>query len=454
MVSRQKAPSAAAPTGQPSDQQHSIHLRTIGSYRVLPLHRCYPLRSLSWPKSLFRTRSFPRNGNFLPFFRKASSSGADKTASLPCQNRRSRRWAPSCGHPTCQTSPTTSHAPPSNNWNNVFPGAVFNCEDKRASSLRIFCPCLYHQAIEKTFLDPEVFASIPHTPQYITSTLVDHLLNKYGRSYPWAIGKGRQLPSGYILAKKKKDFTSGRPIISFVDAPFGPMLNILARLLFQLIHIACPDHFATGDVYHLLHILRQAPEHGSLCLYNQDLAGFFTSIDQKRFLGAWSMLLDLLRQRYRSFLGISRSIQQPRGPHQGRTFRRLNVTRKILIKDTPSLLTTALNMQTFCLGQRCLSQLRGSPMGSPLSPALCAMVVSISEQIWATSFKSVLANHHLFVRHIRYVDNRLVLGDPQIQHLPPYEILLNDGFYGKPIVLETEPDQEFLGFMLETPHWD
>ena len=54
----------------------------------------------------------------------------------------------------------------------LFPGAVFHCEDKHASSLRIFCPCLYHQAIEKTFLDPEVFAPIPHTPQYITSTLV------------------------------------------------------------------------------------------------------------------------------------------------------------------------------------------------------------------------------------------------------------------------------------------
>ena len=89
-------------------------------------------------------------------------------------------------------------------------------------------------------------------------------------------------------------------------------------------------------------------------------------------------------------------------------------------------------------------------MGSPLSPALCLMVVSISEQIWATSFKSILTNHHLFVRHIRYVDNRLVLGDPQTQRLPPYEVLLDDGFYGKPIVLETEPDQEFLGFMLET----
>ena len=34
--------------------------------------------------------------------------------------------------------------------------------------------------------------------------------------------------------------------------------------------------------------------------------------------------------------------------------------------------------------------------------------------------------------------------------MAPYEVLLDDGFYGKPIILETEPDQEFLGFIIET----
>ena len=86
-------------------------------------------------------------------------------------------------------------------------------------------------------------------------------------------------------------------------------------------------------------------------------------------------------------------------------------------------------------------------MGSPLSPALCLMVVSISEQIWSINFHQVLSNHNLFIRHIRYVDNRLVFGD---KRLLDHEVLLDDGFYGKPIILETEPDQEFLGFMLET----
>ena len=90
-----------------------------------------------------------------------------------------------------------------------------------------------------------------------------------------------------------------------------------------------------------------------------------------------------------------------------------------------------------------------TPM-SPLSPALCLMVVSISEQIWSINFHQMLSNHHLFIRHIRYVDNRLVFGDRRLIDLAPYEVLLDDGFYGKPIILETEPDQEFLGFMLET----
>jgi hypothetical protein len=78
------------------------------------------------------------------------------------------------------------------------------------------------------------------------------------------------------------------------------------------------------------------------------------------------------------------------------------------------------------------------------------MVVSISEQIWSINFKQVLTNHNLFIKHIRYVDNRLIFGDSQLQDLSPNEVLLDEGFYGKPIVLETEPDQEFLGFMLET----
>ena len=205
----------------------------------------------------------------------------------------------------------------------------------------------------------------------------------------------------------------------------------------------------------LLTILQTVPVDGDLILINQDLAGFFASIDQARFISAWHMLLDFLSPHMNVgdnevFSIYSGKSNNPGDLIKGRTCRRLNVTRKIGIKDVPSLIKTALDMQTFALGNRCIRQRRGSPMGSPLSPALCLMVVPISEQIWSINFKQVLTNHNLFIRHIRYVDNRLIFGDARPKDLPPYEVLRNEGFYGKPIILETEPDQELLGFMLKT----
>jgi hypothetical protein len=91
--------------------------------------------------------------------------------------------------------------------------------------------------------------------------MVSSLERTYGKSYPWALGAERHLSSGYILAKKKTQYTAGRPIISFVDSPFSPMLTILARMIFQLIPVGCCNHFAVGNVFTLLKLLKDAPEH-------------------------------------------------------------------------------------------------------------------------------------------------------------------------------------------------
>ena len=114
------------------------------------------------------------------------------------------------------------------------------------------------------------------------------------------------------------------------------MLNILARLIFQLIPAACLSHFVTGDVYTLLQILRSAPIYGDFVLYNQDLAGLFTSIDQDRFLGAWYMLLGFLQPHMnvnsdQTFSVYPGKTHNPGVIIKGRTFRLLNVTRKIFI---------------------------------------------------------------------------------------------------------------------------
>ena len=66
----------------------------------------------------------------------------------------------------------------------TFDGAIFHCEDKQSSSLRIYCPCLYYQSIEQTFQDPSIFEQLSDDPTSIVASLVDTLQQKHGKAYP------------------------------------------------------------------------------------------------------------------------------------------------------------------------------------------------------------------------------------------------------------------------------
>ena len=109
-----------------------------------------------------------------------------------------------------------------------------------------------------------------------------------------------------------------------------------------------------------------------LRLYNQDLAGFFIGIDTNRFLHSWHMLLYLTTDKVNVHPDHYFSIHLQKTNRPG-----VNVTRKLRLGDSPALLIAALHMQTFTLGSLCYQQVQGSPMGPPLSPALCLMVVSL-----------------------------------------------------------------------------
>ena len=134
---------------------------------------------------------------------------------------------------------------------------------------------------------------------------------------------------------------------------------------------------------------------------------------------------------------------------KGRTCRQLNVTRKIFIKDIDDIIRSSLNMTQFSIGTRVCEQIRGSPMGSPLSPALCLMVVALSEEVWYRTCSSTLFTLDPSSRFLRYVDNRLCLVNPHWLDDPAFATFLHPEFYGHPIILEDEPDQEFLGFTIE-----
>ena len=338
----------------------------------------------------------------------------------------------------------------------LFPEAIFHNEDKRATSLRIYCPVLYFQCLTTTFADPLVFRKLENSPNDIIEKTIAEINNQFGKAYPWALGAGRDLPNAYVLPKRKKQFRAGRPIVSFFTAPFRPMLNCIAKLIYNLLPQAFPHNLAKGDVFDLIKLLKDTDfdTFPTPRIHNQDLAGFFTSIDTDRFIASWRLTLQFLSTLMSTDPDEVISVKATPGNTtgdvvKGRTCRTLNVTRKIFIRDIERIILMSLKMTQFSIGTSVFEQIRGSPMGSPLSPALCMMVVALSEEIWYRTYRTTLTTMDLTARLLRYVDNRLCLSDPSWDYEICFANFLHPEFYGHPIILETEPDQEFLGFCIE-----
>ena len=87
----------------------------------------------------------------------------------------------------------------------LFPDAIFHNEDKRATSLRIYCPMVYFQCLTKTFADPLVFRKLEDNPNDIIEKTIAEITKQFGKAYPWALGAGRDLPNAYVLPKRKKN---------------------------------------------------------------------------------------------------------------------------------------------------------------------------------------------------------------------------------------------------------
>ena len=335
----------------------------------------------------------------------------------------------------------------------LFPDAIFHNEDKRATSLRIYCPVLYFQCLTTTFADPLVFRKLEESSSDIIEKTIAEINKQFGKSYPWALGAGRDLPNAYVLPKRKKQFRAGRPIVSFFTAPFRPMLNCIAKLIYNLLPQAFPHNLAKGDVFDLIKLLKDTDfdTFPTPRIHNQDLAGFFTSIDTDRFIASWRLTLQFLSTLMSTDPDEIISVKATPGNTtgdvvKGRTCRTLNVTRKIFIRDIERIILMSSKMTQFSIGTSVFEQIRGSPMGSPLSPALCMMVVALSEEIWYRTYRTTLTTMDLSARLLRYVDNRLCLADPSWDYEICFANFLHPEFYGHPIILETEPDQEFLGF--------
>ena len=175
---------AAANLGHLTNPHLSILQTHIGSYQAL-LHSLLPPELAVIAEGSLSNKVFPSKKEYHNQMR------------LGLKNWTKRNGLPSMPHTSISdlchhlwsehTQRITNHITKSSitQLQSTFEGAIFHCEDKHSSSLRIYCPCLYYQSIEQTFQDPSIFEQLPDKASSMVTSLVDSLQRQHGKANPW-----------------------------------------------------------------------------------------------------------------------------------------------------------------------------------------------------------------------------------------------------------------------------
>ena len=260
-------------------------------------------------------------------------------------------------------------------------------------------PILLH-----TFTDAEVF-SISLVPPLTIQMLTNEQLCKMLPTYRKQFADWGKIPTAYVLSKWETNFRQGVPTVAFVQPAAKKLWQTLSDILSAISRQACPDAFGDGDATTQLKQIKQFLQQAQATedtseLHNEDLAGFFTSVFQYRFLQSFELMSLWYVQRNgpraEAFTNAHDEIKpqhrSQRGSHKNNPDAQRSSI-KTWMSDFPDLTHGVLMMNFFLVGKVLMKQQRGAPMGSPASAALCSMVVAVQGQGCSSTYKHLLSNY-------------------------------------------------------------
>ena len=93
-----------------------------------------------------------------------------------------------------------------------------------ATSLRIYCPCLYFECLQNTFSDPQVFERLEESPESLINSMLIKLNQRFKKSYPWSMVYGQRphTPQRIRPSKTKEAVPFRSPYCQLLRCPFPP----------------------------------------------------------------------------------------------------------------------------------------------------------------------------------------------------------------------------------------
>ena len=338
-------------------------------------------------------------------------------------------------------------------FRHCFRDFVVQSEDHAPSKLCIFCPVRYFQLHMSTLSDPTVFKVHAAHPSTIKHATILDFPKQLRLRYKWGIHPKAKLPDSYIFPKRKKQWTTARPLITFYRTQYSTLWKALGKLLYDLTGKAYPHSWHNSTLPQTFKQLRKFLEKNKnemwqYVLINDDLKGFFTSVPHDRIVESCIHMLD----RYIQFSGsnphhLTLSVNFNLPAKKPRTIQGKIVqnrfTKSFRFNDLVPLIKICLNSSAFKCLNAVHSQSRGSCIGNPASPPLCNIVVAFHECIWQESY-NVTRTSQQFTS--RYVDNRLLILSKSTLARCEWRIITDLNFYKHPVELEPVGDNHFLGF--------
>ena len=350
----------------------------------------------------------------------------------------------------------------------LFPECVFHCEDHLPHCLCIYCPLVYFRLLKKTYADEAVFKEIMLTPALLRSTMGNRIPKNLKRRYPWGFKENSELANAYILPKKKKRFTTARPIIASHNTMCGPLFKAFAKIMMNILPVVYPLTFGNGtmgeivaDLHRFLSLTSEQQTASEYVMLNDDLKGFFTSVPADRILGAILHLTQHYQETNPDRRGnkaicftVPQKIMSKTRIIRGKSFTKSTKNRILYLSDFVEIAKLAIEQSFFVCMDSVYSQSRGAIIGGHASPVLCAAAVAYEEFIWIRAYGLVKKSIHITEAGIpplfciRYVDNRLTLVQRDVQCQWSIARFIRQDFYKSPVELEDCGDDKFLGFRL------
>jgi hypothetical protein len=259
------------------------------------------------------------------------------------------------------------------------------------------------------------------------------------------------IPYGYIIPKNK-DVLKDRPVVSYFNHPFKRLLNLCSRGFTGLLQLIQPKHcvlWKTGD---LKQVLRKKIDFltrngKSLKVRAFDIKQFYTNLDHDEIRKSVLWLFDEIRKIKRNCDFVSIHNNKNEKVSIGCKMQQFG-WHNFDFDTLFEIVNMDLNNAIFSVGNVNLKQVKGVPMGSPLSPILAILVATYYEFMFLSNLSE---EQKAKVAGIRYVDDIVILGsydDDNITDQKDTDCIIQDFIkcYHKDLILEEEEikDDQFI----------